>query len=59
VAWTLPWSPGQPGDHVLEVRATDEAGNRQPAEPVWNEGGYGNNVIHRVAVGVGEGGLPG
>lgn len=54
VTWTLPWSPEAPGLHVLEVRATDEAGNRQPAAAVRNEGGYGNNVIHRVTVEVRE-----
>lgn len=59
VTWTLPWSPTEPGRHRLEVRATDGTGNRQPSEPVWNEGGYGNNVIHRVTVNVGEGRLPG
>ncbi|HEX7197283.1 MAG TPA: sulfite oxidase [Candidatus Limnocylindria bacterium] len=53
VSWALPWSPTHPGRHLLEVRATDEAGNRQPTEPIWNEGGYGNNVIHRVTVEVG------
>ncbi|MGH2402658.1 MAG: sulfite oxidase [Candidatus Limnocylindria bacterium] len=55
VTWTLPWSPTEPGRHVLVVRATDAAGNRQPAEPVWNEGGYGNNVVQRITVEVGPG----
>lgn len=54
VTWTLQWSPTDPGRHLLEVRVTDGAGHRQPAEPVWNEGGYGNNVIHRIAVEVGQ-----
>ncbi len=54
VIWTLPWSPSEPGRHVLAVRATDETGNRQPAEPVWNEGGYGNNVTQQVSIEVRE-----
>ena len=55
VTWTHPWSPTEPGLHRLEVRATDAAGNRQPAAPVWNEGGYGNNVVQRITVEVGPG----
>ena len=38
------------GSNVLAVRATDAAGDRQPDSPVWNEGGYGNNVVHRIGV---------
>lgn len=48
-----PWSLTlalEPGDHVLAARATDAAGNTQPLESVWNRNGYGNNVVHRIAV---------
>jgi hypothetical protein len=33
---------------VLVCRASDEAGNRQPDEPLWNVGGYVNNAVQRV-----------
>jgi len=41
-----------PGDHVLAVRATDCAGERQPAAvgDTWNVKGYSNNAWHRVAI---------
>jgi DMSO/TMAO reductase YedYZ molybdopterin-dependent catalytic subunit len=39
-----------PGEHELCCRATDAAGNTQPAEPVWNLGGYSNNAWQRVHV---------
>jgi len=40
------------GDHVLAVRATDCAGERQPAAvgDTWNVKGYSNNAWHRVAI---------
>jgi sulfane dehydrogenase subunit SoxC len=39
-----------PGSHQLCSRATDEAGNTQPLHPPWNDGGYANNAVQRVAV---------
>ena len=48
--WTLDWTPSVSGVHALAVRATDAAGHRQPEASVWNEGGYGNNVVHRIGV---------
>jgi sulfite oxidase len=40
------------GCHTLAVRATDTAGEVQPAElsATWNVKGYNNNAWHRVAV---------
>jgi sulfane dehydrogenase subunit SoxC len=38
------------GEHELCCRATDAAGNVQPAEPAWNLGGYCNNAVQRVYV---------
>ena len=52
-AWSVSWTP-EPGHHELRVRAVDAAGNRQPVAPVWNEGGYGNNLVQRIAVEVSE-----
>jgi DMSO/TMAO reductase YedYZ molybdopterin-dependent catalytic subunit len=51
-AWqgfTVDWE-ARPGEHVLCCRATDAAGQTQPEAPVWNHGGYCNNVIQRVTV---------
>jgi DMSO/TMAO reductase YedYZ molybdopterin-dependent catalytic subunit len=42
------------GSYTIMARATDHAGNTQPAEPVWNARGYGNNVTHRIRVTVTE-----
>ena len=47
--WTFAWD-AQPGDHELQCRATDSAGNTQPAAAGWNLEGYCNNAIQRVAV---------
>ena len=48
--WTFEWRPSAPGDYELCCRATDAAGNRQPAAPPWNLGGYANNAVQRVPV---------
>jgi DMSO/TMAO reductase YedYZ molybdopterin-dependent catalytic subunit len=40
----------QPGRHELCCRATDAAGNTQPASAEWNTGGYCNNEPQRVRV---------
>jgi DMSO/TMAO reductase YedYZ molybdopterin-dependent catalytic subunit len=40
----------EPGPHVVSARATDGQGGRQPARPLWNELGYGNNSVHAVTV---------
>lgn len=50
VPWTFVWRPATAGRHVLAARATDESGETQPTESIWNELGYGNNVVQRVAV---------
>lgn len=50
--WTWTWR-ARKGKHAIEARATDGTGAAQPLEPVWNEHGYGNNVVQRVTVRVG------
>jgi DMSO/TMAO reductase YedYZ molybdopterin-dependent catalytic subunit len=50
--WTFVWRPDAPGHYELCCRATDSAGNRQPAEAPWNLGGYANNAVQRVPVAV-------
>lgn len=51
--WEFSWKPRRTGAHVLAVRATDEKGNVQPDEPVWNPGGYLWNRIERQQIMVG------
>lgn len=46
--WEARWTARTPGKHTLMSRATDEKGNTQPDEPVWNPGGYLWNRIERV-----------
>ena len=46
--WSVRWD-AVPGEHVLCSRATDAEGNTQPLSH-WNSGGFGGNMIHRVAV---------
>lgn len=48
--WECEWTPPVPGEYELVARATDSTGESQPLEPVWNELGYANNVVHRVRV---------
>ena len=51
--WTFAWTPPSAGRHNFAVRATDAAGHTQPESPIRNEGGYGNNVVHRITIEVG------
>lgn len=52
--WRFLWLPPMAGAHTLMARATDEAGNTQPLEPLWNAHGYGNNGVRPVHVTVGH-----
>jgi DMSO/TMAO reductase YedYZ molybdopterin-dependent catalytic subunit len=45
--WEAPWTPKSAGRYTVAVRATDEKGNTQPDEPVWNPGGYLWNRIEK------------
>ena len=47
--WTFTWDAA-PGEHELQCRATDAAGNGQPDSVEWNTGGYCNNAPQRVRV---------
>jgi DMSO/TMAO reductase YedYZ molybdopterin-dependent catalytic subunit len=51
--WEQRWTPERPGRYSLAVRATDEKGNVQPDEGVWNPGGYLWNKIERQEIVVG------
>lgn len=48
--WRFEWSPSSEGSYEIMVRATDDAGNTQPLEPVWNIRGFGNNAVERIRV---------
>jgi len=52
--WEASWTAKSPGRYSLAVRATDEKGNTQPDEPVWNPGGYLWNRIERQQIVVGN-----
>lgn len=49
-AWEHIWQAVGLGELTLQSRATDEAGNSQPSEPVWNRLGYANNARQAVHV---------
>jgi hypothetical protein len=38
------------GSHEIKVRATNNAGDTQPTEPLWNPPGYLRNVVETVRV---------
>jgi len=52
--WESSWIAKLPGHYSLAVRATDEKGNTQPDEPVWNPGGYLWSRIERQEIVVGN-----
>jgi len=47
--WTLPVKL-VPGIYDLRVRATNNAGDTQPMEPLWNPAGYLHNVVETVRI---------
>ncbi|PYU11441.1 MAG: twin-arginine translocation pathway signal protein [Acidobacteria bacterium] len=52
--WEAKWMPKTPGNYTVEVRATDEKGNVQTDEGVWNPGGYLWNKIEKQDIVVGK-----
>ena len=48
--WQADFALAAPGAHVLMVRCTNADGERQPATPVWNPGGYMGNTIESTPV---------
>lgn len=46
--WSAAWTPPRAGRYRLLVRATNRIGESQPAEPLWNPGGYLRNVIEHI-----------
>jgi DMSO/TMAO reductase YedYZ molybdopterin-dependent catalytic subunit len=51
VRWQFNWYP-EPGEHTLQVRATDDRGNTQPESTPWNALGYLHHSVltHPVRV---------
>ncbi len=47
--WQMPVTLAA-GEHELKVRATSNAGEVQPMEPLWNGAGYLRNVVETVRV---------
>jgi len=52
--WEMAWTPSHRGTYQIAVRATDEKGNTQADDPVWNPGGYLWNRIERQELAVGS-----
>jgi sulfite dehydrogenase (cytochrome) subunit A len=50
--WRADWTPPGRGTYRLQVRAVNHAGETQPASPIWNRGGYMQNVIEEISVAV-------
>jgi DMSO/TMAO reductase YedYZ molybdopterin-dependent catalytic subunit len=48
--WHASVELNQPGSYSVIARAADAAGNVQPPAPVWNRGGYGNNVVQQITL---------
>jgi DMSO/TMAO reductase YedYZ molybdopterin-dependent catalytic subunit len=46
--WHAEWTPSARGEYRLQVRAVNNAGETQPAQPNWNRAGYMRNVIEEV-----------
>jgi DMSO/TMAO reductase YedYZ molybdopterin-dependent catalytic subunit len=51
--WDIAWTAKTAGKYSISARATDEKGNVQPDEAVWNAGGYLWNRIERQELMVG------
>ena len=48
-AWRSIWR-AEGGEYELACRATSADGERQPLEPPWDRGGFGNNAVQRLRV---------
>lgn len=53
VRWTYSWE-AEEGEYDVVCRATDASGEVQPLSPIWNIGGYLNNVVQHTKVHVVE-----
>jgi DMSO/TMAO reductase YedYZ molybdopterin-dependent catalytic subunit len=48
--WTASFRPDRRGEFLLQARATNAAGETQPAAATWNPAGYMRNVIETIRV---------
>jgi sulfite dehydrogenase (cytochrome) subunit A len=48
--WRMEWSPTERGEFHLQVKATSNSGETQPATASWNRSGYLRNVIEEIRV---------
>jgi DMSO/TMAO reductase YedYZ molybdopterin-dependent catalytic subunit len=48
--WHADWTPSVGGEYRLQVRAVNNAGERQPTQANWNRGGYMRNVVEEIQV---------
>jgi DMSO/TMAO reductase YedYZ molybdopterin-dependent catalytic subunit len=48
--WQYRWDATKPGSFVLQARAVDTRGRRQPDEAQWNALGYGNNGVQEHSI---------
>ncbi len=48
--WHAEFTPTQAGRYALKARATNQAGEPQPLEPLWNPAGYMRNVVETVRI---------
>jgi len=49
-SWTWSWDARETGRYELCARATDQAGNVQPIDQIWNRQAMANNHVQRVVV---------
>jgi DMSO/TMAO reductase YedYZ molybdopterin-dependent catalytic subunit len=54
--WRIAFTPAKAGDYALKARATNNAGQTQPLEAVWNPPGYMRNVVETINVTATKGG---
>ena len=47
--WNFEWT-AIPGDYIISSRATDETGDIQPLETLFDVGGFANNSVQKTHV---------
>jgi len=48
--WTAAFTPAKPGSYILQAKATNRAGQKQPDKASWNPAGYMRNVIESTTI---------
>ena len=52
VRWQKELNFHEAGEQSILLRARDDSGAIQPLEQYWNQGGYGNNVVQKLILGI-------